>query len=92
MMNSHSESPGKASTPSHANSDTKPDPAVTERTLLQRGLFLRAVEVFGSEGTTWMAMPHDLLDGKSPKEYATNEAGCSRVRQILNSIEYGGVV
>ncbi len=92
MMNSRSESPGKASTPSHANSDTKPDPAVTERTLLQRGLFLRAVEVFGSEGTTWMAKPHDLLDGKSPKEYATNEAGCSRVRQILNSIEYGGVV
>jgi uncharacterized protein (DUF2384 family) len=92
MMNSHSESPGKTSTPSHANSDTKPDPAVTERTLLQRELFLRAAEVFGSEAPTWMAEPHDLLDGKSPKEYAINEACCSRVRQILNSIEYGGVV
>ena len=91
-MNSHSESSGKASTPSHANSDTKLDPAVTERTLLQRELFLRAAEVFGSAGPTWMAKPHDLLDGKSPKEYATNQARVSRVRQILNSIEYGGVV
>ncbi|MNU11011.1 hypothetical protein D3C72_2585430 [compost metagenome] len=53
---------------------------------------MRAAEVFGSEAPTWMAEPHDLLNGKSPKEYATNEAGCSRVRQILNSIEYGGVV
>lgn len=91
MMNSHSESPRKASTPSHANSDTKPDPAVTERTLLQSDLFLRASEVFGSEGPTWMAKPHDLLDGKSPKEYATNEARCSKVSQILNAIKHGGV-
>lgn len=92
MMNSHSESPGKASAHSHSNSDAKLDPAVTERTLLQRELFLRAAEVFGSEGPMWMAKPHDLLNGKSPKECASNEAGCSRVRQLLNSIKYGGVV
>lgn len=92
MMNRHSESPEKVSTPSHADSDTKLDTAVTERTLLQRDLFMRAAEVFGSEGPMWMAKPHDLLNGKSPKEHATNEAGCSKVREILNSIEYGGVV
>ncbi|MFN7153578.1 MAG: antitoxin Xre/MbcA/ParS toxin-binding domain-containing protein [Acidovorax sp.] len=91
-MNRHSESPENVPTPSHANADTKLDTAVTERTLLQRDLFLRAAEVFGSEGPMWMAKPHDLLNGKSPKEHATNEAGCSKVRQILNSIEYGGVV
>lgn len=92
MMNRHSESPKKGSTPSHASSDTKLDTAVTERTLLQRDLLLRAAEVFGSEGPMWMAKPHDLLSGKSPKEYATNKAGCSKVRQILNAAEYGGVV
>jgi uncharacterized protein (DUF2384 family) len=91
MMNGHSESLGKATTPSHASSDTKLDTAVTERALLQRDLFMRAAEVFGSEGPTWMAKPHDLLDGKSPKEYATNEAGCSKVSQILNAIKHGGV-
>lgn len=92
MMNRHSESPEKGSTPSHASSDTKLDTAVTERTLLQRDLFLRAAEVFGNERHMWMEKPHDLLSGKSPKEYATNEAGCSKVREILNSIKYGGVV
>lgn len=92
MMNSHSESPGEASTPLHANSDTKPDPAVTELTLLQRELFLRAAEVFGSEGSTWMTKPHDLLDDKSPMEYATDEFCGAKVHQILNAVEYGGVV
>lgn len=91
-MNRHYLSLGNASTASHANADIKPDTAVTECTLLQRDLFLRAAEVFGSEGCMWMAKPHDLLSGKSPKEYATNEAGCSKVREILNSIKYGGVV
>lgn len=92
MKNRHGESPGDASTLSHANSDTKLDPAVTERTLLQRDLFLRAVEVFGSEGSTWMTKPHDLLDGRSPMEYATDEFSGAKAHQILNAVEYGGVV
>ncbi|MFP5445740.1 MAG: antitoxin Xre/MbcA/ParS toxin-binding domain-containing protein [Betaproteobacteria bacterium] len=91
-MNRHAKSPEKASTPSHANSDTKPDPAVTEFTLLQRELFLRAVEVFGSEASTWMTKPHELLDYKSPMEYATDEFSGAKVHQILNAVEYGGVV
>lgn len=92
MMNRHSESPEKVSTPSHADSDTTRDPVVTERTLLQRDLFLRAAEVFGSEGSTWMTKPHDLLDDKSPMEYATDEFCGAKVHQILNAVEYGGVV
>lgn len=94
MKNRHGESPGDASTLSHANLDTKldPDPAVTERTLLQRDLFLRAVEVFGSEGSTWMTKPHDLLDARSPMEYATDEFSGAKVHRILNAVEYGGVV
>lgn len=80
------------STLSRAKPETPLDAAVTERVLRQSDLFLRAAEVFGSEGTTWMTKPHDLLDGKSPMEYAANEFGGAKVRQILNAIEYGGVV
>jgi uncharacterized protein (DUF2384 family) len=66
------------------------DPA--DCTSLQRALFIHAAKVFGSEGNTWMTKPHALLGGKSPKEYATNEASCSHVLQILNAIKHGGVV
>ena len=76
----------------NAKPSTQLDPAITDCTSLQRALFIHAAEVFGSEGNTWMTKPHDLLGGKSPKEYATNEAGCSHVRQILNAIKLGGVV
>ncbi|MDB5731452.1 MAG: hypothetical protein JWQ03_1347 [Variovorax sp.] len=81
-----------ASTLSRAQPDTPLDAAVTERMLRQSELFVRAAEVFGEEGATWMTKPHDLLDGKAPVEYATNEFGGAKVRQILNAIEYGGVV
>lgn len=80
------------STRSRAGPDTKLDAAVTERMLRQSELFVRAAEVFGEDGAIWMTKPHDLLDGKSPMEYATNEFGGAKVRQILNAIEYGGVV
>ena len=49
-------------------------------------------EVFGENGAAWMTAPHDLLGGKAPVQYATNEFGGAKVRQILNAIEYGGVV
>lgn len=80
------------STLSRATSETTLDPAVTERMLRQSELFVRAAEVFGEDGPTWMTKPHELLGGKSPLEYATNEFGGAKVRQILNAIEYGGVV
>lgn len=81
-----------ASTLSRTKPDAALDVAVTERMLRQSELFLRAAEVFGSDGPTWMTKPHDLLDGKSPMEYASNEFGGAKVRQILNAIEHGGVV
>jgi len=80
------------STLSRAKPHTTLDTAVTERMLRQSELFVRAAEVFGENGVTWMTKPHDLLDGKAPVEYATNEFGGAKVRQILNAIEYGGVV
>lgn len=81
-----------ASTLSRAKVDTALDAGVTERMLRQSDLFVRAAEVFGDDGVTWMTKAHDLLDGKSPVEYAANEFGGAKVRQILNAIEYGGVV
>lgn len=80
------------STLSRAKPDTTLDAAVTERMLRQSELFVRAAEVFGEDGATWMTRPHDLLDGKAPVEYASNEFGGAKVRQILNAIEYGGVI
>ena len=81
-----------ASTLSRAKPGTTLDPAITERMLRQSELFLRAAEVFGGDGAVWMAKPHDLLGGKAPVEYAANEFGGAKVRQMLNAIEYGGVV
>lgn len=81
-----------ASTLSRAKPGTTLDPAVTERMLRQSDLFVRAAEVFGDEGAAWMTQPHDLLGGKAPLAYAANEFGGAKVRQILNAIEYGGVV
>lgn len=80
------------STLSRAKPETTLDAAVTERMLRQSELFVRAAEVFGENGATWMTTPHGLLGGKAPVEYATNEFGGAKVRQILNAIEYGGVV
>ena len=80
------------STLSRAKPETTLDAGVTERMLRQSELFVRAAEVFGEDGATWMTTPHDLLGGKAPVEYASNEFGGAKVRQILNAIEYGGVV
>lgn len=81
-----------ASTLSRAKPDTMLDSAVTERMLRQSDLFIRAAEVFGEDGARWMTTPHDVLDGKTPVAYASNEFGGAKVREILNAIEYGGVV
>lgn len=81
-----------ASTLSRAKPDTMLDSTVTERMLRQSDLFVRAAEVFGEDGPKWMTTPHDMLEGKTPVEYASNEFGGAKVREILNAIEYGGVV
>ncbi|MEJ8810395.1 antitoxin Xre/MbcA/ParS toxin-binding domain-containing protein [Variovorax ureilyticus] len=68
------------------------DASVTERMLRHSDLLVRAAEVFGDDGPAWMTKPHPLLDGKTPLEFASNEFGAERVREILSAIEYGGVV
>jgi putative toxin-antitoxin system antitoxin component (TIGR02293 family) len=81
-----------ASMLSRAHAEKPLEPVVTERMFRQADLLVRATEVFGEDGPTWMATPHPLLDGKAPAEFATNEFGGEKVRSILNAIEYGGVV
>ncbi|MDM0078799.1 DUF2384 domain-containing protein [Variovorax sp. J2P1-59] len=81
-----------ASTLSRTRPETPLEPGVTERLFRQSDLLVRAAEVFGDQGSTWMTKPHPLLEGKTPIEFATNEYGGEKVRAILNAIEYGGVV
>lgn len=80
------------STLSRAGANKAMDASVTERMLRHSDLLVRAAEVFGEDGKTWMTKPHDLLDGKTPMEFASNEFGGAKVRAMLNAIEYGGVV
>jgi putative toxin-antitoxin system antitoxin component (TIGR02293 family) len=68
------------------------DASVTERMLRHSDLLVRAAEVFGADGPAWMTKPHPLLEGKTPLQFAANEFGAARVREILSAIEYGGVV
>ncbi|VTU14390.1 MbcA/ParS/Xre antitoxin family protein [Variovorax sp. RA8] len=80
------------STLSRAEPQTEMDASVTERMLRHSDLLVRAAEVFGEEGKTWLTKRHDLLEGKTPMEFAGNEYGGAKVRAMLNAIEYGGVV
>jgi uncharacterized protein (DUF2384 family) len=80
------------STLSRAGPETEMDASVTERMLRHSDLLVRAAEVFGEDGKTWLTKPHDLLGGKTPMEFAGNEFGGAKVRAMLNAIEYGGVV
>ncbi|MDR6860543.1 MbcA/ParS/Xre antitoxin family protein [Variovorax guangxiensis] len=77
---------------SRAGPETEMDASVTERMLRHSDLLVRAAEVFGEDGKTWLTKPHDLLGGKTPMEFAGNEFGGAKVRAMLNAIEYGGVV
>ena len=81
-----------ASTLSRTQPDNALEPGVTERMFRQSDLMVRAAEVFGDDGPTWMTKPHPRLEGKTPIEFATNEYGGEKVRAILNAVEYGGVV
>lgn len=81
-----------ASTLSRTPPEKEMDPVLTERMFRQADLMVRAAEVFGEEGPTWMTKPHPLLDNKTPAEFAGNEYGGEKVRSILNAIEHGGVV
>ena len=42
------------------------------------------------EAAAWLRQPHPMLDGKTPLDCAKSDS--ERVKDILNSIKYGGVV
>lgn len=44
------------------------------------------------EAAAWLTQPHPMLDGKTPLDCAKSDSGAERVKDILNSIKYGGVV
>jgi putative toxin-antitoxin system antitoxin component (TIGR02293 family) len=44
------------------------------------------------EAAGWMRQPHPMLDGESPLECAKSGFGAQRVKDILVTIKYGGVV
>jgi len=80
------------STLSRKGKDQMLDAAVTERLVRQSELMVKAAEVFGEGAATWMMKGHPLLGGATPIIAATNEYGGTKVREILNAIEHGGVV
>jgi putative toxin-antitoxin system antitoxin component (TIGR02293 family) len=80
------------STLSRKGKDQALDAAITERLVRQSELMVKAAEVFGEAAATWMTKGHPLLGGATPIDAAANEYGGTKVREILNAIEHGGVV
>lgn len=80
------------STLSRKGKDQRLDAAVTERLVRQSELMVKAAEVFGEAAATWMTKSHALLGGSTPIDAAATEYGGTKVREILNAIEHGGVV
>lgn len=75
--------------------DKKALPSVhTEQILRAMELQLLATEVFGGvdKAQTWLGQAHPVLDGIAPRDYASNEYGAQKVRGMLASLRYGGVV
>lgn len=44
------------------------------------------------EATAWLRQPHPMLDGELPIDCAKSGFGAELVKDILNTIKYGGVV
>ncbi len=53
-----------------------------------------SMDVFGGlePARQWLSTPHPALDGVSPGACAKSEIGMDRIRGILASLKYGGVV
>jgi uncharacterized protein (DUF2384 family) len=53
-----------------------------------------AKETFATEeeASRWLRQPHPLLDGEAPLDCAKSRSGALRVKDILLTIKYGGVV
>jgi putative toxin-antitoxin system antitoxin component (TIGR02293 family) len=70
------------------------DAAPTERLARIADIGTRAVEVFGGErrAAEWLRTPNLGLGDKTPFSFLDTDIGSEAVRQVLNAIEYGGVV
>ncbi len=44
------------------------------------------------EGAAWLRRPHQMLEGETPLNCMRSSVGAQRVKDILVSIKYGGVV
>jgi uncharacterized protein (DUF2384 family) len=53
---------------------------------------LRATFENAQEAARWWRTPHPMLQGQSPATTARSQQGAQRVRDILVSLRYGGVV
>lgn len=53
-----------------------------------------ATDIFASEkeASMWLRQPHPMLDGDTPLDAAETSVGTARVKDILLSIKFGGVV
>lgn len=61
---------------------------------LQKELEQMAEETFETreDAAQWLRRPHPMLDEKSPLQMAQTEAGAQRVKAILVSTKFGGVL
>ena len=53
-----------------------------------------AMDVFATEEDAfkWLRQPHPMLEGDTPLDAAETSLGTARVKDILLSIKFGGVV
>lgn len=53
-----------------------------------------ATDIFASEkeASKWLRQPHPMLEGETPLDAAQTSVGTARVKDILLSIKFGGVV
>jgi putative toxin-antitoxin system antitoxin component (TIGR02293 family) len=70
------------------------DPAQAEAAVRTMELSTLATETFGTleKAALWLKKPHPLLGGASPLDYANNQYALAKVKSMLTSIRYGGVV
>ncbi len=70
------------------------DPAQAEAALRTMEITTLATETFGTleKAALWLKKPHPLLGGTSPLDYANNQYALAKVKSMLSSIRYGGVV
>lgn len=71
--------------------DTVLSPLVIDRLERFQRITQQAIDLFEDEGVAkqWLSTPKDSLQGQTPLEVMTTDAGVKRVEQILYRAEYG---